>query len=212
VIATLGFALGAGADLEEAMQLATAAAGVAVQRFGVVAVSPAEIEHALRDAAPSSSKVLPREELLHRLAFERSAGRSIVFTNGCFDVLHVGHLDYLQEARAAGDLLVVGVNDDGSVARLKGEGRPVNRAEDRAALLAGLECVSLVTVFPEDTPLELIRAITPDVLVKGADWEDKGVVGREWVEQHGGRVVLAQLREGHSTTETLRRLGAKEPS
>jgi D-beta-D-heptose 7-phosphate kinase/D-beta-D-heptose 1-phosphate adenosyltransferase len=207
-LATLGFALAAGADLEPAMRLATAAAGVKVQRFGVVAITPAEIEAALHDAGPSTGKVVERTELLSRLAADRGAGRRVVFTNGCFDVLHVGHLEYLQDARALGDVLVVAVNDDASVRRLKGEGRPVHRAADRAALLAGLECVSLVTVFPEDTPLELIRAVTPDVLVKGADWEDRGVVGREWVEQHGGRVVLAPMRPGHSTTGTLARLAA----
>jgi D-beta-D-heptose 7-phosphate kinase/D-beta-D-heptose 1-phosphate adenosyltransferase len=188
------------------MRLATAAAGVSVQRFGVVAVTPTEIEAALHDGAPATGKVIERTGLLTRLRNEREAGRRVVFTNGCFDVLHVGHLEYLQEARGLGDVLVVGVNDDASVRRLKGEGRPVNRVEDRAAMLAGLECVSLVTVFGEDTPLELIRAVTPDVLVKGADWEGKGVVGQEWVEQHGGRVVLARVRAGHSTTETLRKL------
>jgi D-beta-D-heptose 7-phosphate kinase/D-beta-D-heptose 1-phosphate adenosyltransferase len=208
VIATLAFALAAGAELEPAMRLATAAAGVSVQRFGVVAVTPAEIEAALHDGGPTTGKVVERAALLTRLQRERAAGRRIVFTNGCFDVLHVGHLEYLQEARALGDVLVVGINDDQSVRRQKGEGRPVNRAADRAALLAGLECVSLVTVFAEDTPLELIRAVTPAVLVKGADWEGKGVVGQEWVEQHGGRVVLARVRAGHSTTATLARLSA----
>ncbi|HZM01329.1 MAG TPA: bifunctional heptose 7-phosphate kinase/heptose 1-phosphate adenyltransferase [Planctomycetota bacterium] len=209
VIATLAFALANGAEIEAAMQLATAAAGVKVQRFGVVAVTPAEIETALLEGGPSSDKVVERDELLRRLAIARAAGRRIVFTNGCFDVLHVGHLEYLQEARGLGDVLVVAVNDDESVRRQgKGPGRPVNRAQDRAALLAGLECVSLVTLFAEDTPLELIRAVSPDVLVKGADWEGQGVVGQEWVESRGGKVVLARLREGYSTTETLRRMGS----
>ncbi len=212
VLATLAFALAAGAGLEEAMRLATVAAGLVVQRVGVAAVTPTEIERALAEASGGSqAKVVARPELLERLALERRAGRRIVFTNGCFDVLHVGHLQYLQEARAHGDLLVVGVNSDDSVRRLKGEGRPVNRAEDRAALLAGLESVSLVTLFAEDTPLELIRGVSPDVLVKGADWKDKGVVGADWVQAHGGKVVLAALREGYSTSSTLGRLGVKEP-
>src|SRR5262249_50854904 len=154
----------------------------------VVAVTPAEIETALVEGGPSSDKVVERDELLRRIGLARAAGRRVVFTNGCFDVLHVGHLEYLQDSRALGDLLVVGVNDDDSVRpQGKGPGRPVNRAQDRAALLAGLECVSLVTLFSEDTPLELIRALSPDVLVKGADWEGKGVVGQAWVESHGGR-------------------------
>jgi len=212
-LAVMAFALAAGSGLEEAMRLATVAAGIVVERFGVAAVTPAEIERALTEASGASNgKVVERSELLERVALERRAGRRIVFTNGVFDVLHVGHLEYLQEARAQGDLLVVGVNGDDSVRRLgKGPGRPVNRAEDRAALLAGLECVSLVTVFTDDTPLELIRAVSPDVLVKGADWKDKGVVGADWVEAHGGRVVLAKVREGYSTTATLHKLGAEKP-
>jgi D-beta-D-heptose 7-phosphate kinase/D-beta-D-heptose 1-phosphate adenosyltransferase len=212
VLATMAFALAAGAGLEDAMRLSTVAAGLVVQRFGVAAVTPAEIEQALAESSGGSTgKVVGRAELLERVALERRARRRIVFTNGCFDVLHVGHLQYLQEARAQGDLLVVGVNSDDSTRRLKGPGRPVNRAEDRAALLAGLECVSLVTVFAEDTPLELIRAVSPDVLVKGADWKDKGVIGAEWVQAHGGHVVLAAVREGYSTSSTLSRLGVKEP-
>ncbi|MGQ0553505.1 MAG: D-glycero-beta-D-manno-heptose 1-phosphate adenylyltransferase [Planctomycetota bacterium] len=209
VIATLAFALAAGADLEEAMRLATAAAGLVVQRFGVAAVTPDEIERALDESGSGGAKLLRRRELLERVARERRAGRRIVFTNGCFDILHVGHLQYLQEARSHGDLLVVAVNDDASVRRQgKGPDRPVNNEADRAALLAGLECVSLVTIFGEDTPLELIQALSPDVLVKGADWAAKGVVGQQWVESHGGRVVLASLRAGYSTTSTLARVRA----
>ncbi len=207
VIATLAFALAAGAQLEQAMRLATAAAGIVVQRFGVVAVTPGEIERALSGSGRSAGKVVGRDELLQRIALERRAGRTIVFTNGCFDVLHVGHLAYLEEAAGHGDLLVIGVNDDASVKRLKGEGRPVNRVEDRAALLAGLECVSLVTTFSEDTPLALIEAVAPDVLVKGEDWREKGVVGRQFVEARGGKVVLAGLREGYSSTATIERMG-----
>ena len=206
-IATLGFGLANGATLEQAMRLANVAAGITVQRFGVAAITPGEIEGALDGSLPTSGKLVDRRELLARLTAERRAGRKIVFTNGCFDVLHVGHLEYLQAASREGDLLVVAVNDDESVRRQgKGPNRPVNTAADRAALLAGFECVSLVTIFGEDTPAELVEALTPDVLVKGADWKDKGVVGREWVESHGGRVVLVPLREGHSTTATLQRM------
>ena len=146
------------------------------------------------------------------LEAERRRGRSVALTNGCFDVLHVGHLGYLSEACSYGDVLVLGINSDESVRRLKGQGRPVNTQADRMKLLAGFECVSLITGFDEDTPLELIRAITPEVLVKGEDWADKGVVGREWVEEHGGHVVLANLHEGHSSTATLQRMGLEEPS
>ncbi len=206
VIATLGYALASGAGWEAAIRLANTAAGLAVQRFGVAAITLDELRSALTGSVLTSSKILSREDLVARVATERAAGRRIVFTNGCFDVLHVGHLDYLTEARSFGDLLVVGVNDDASVQRLKGPSRPVNRDDDRAALLAGLECVSLVTIFSEDTPLALIKAVTPSVLVKGADWADKGVVGQEWVEEHGGRLVLADVRAGYSTTTTLAKI------
>ena len=132
-------------------------------------------------------------------------GRRIVFTNGCFDVIHAGHVQYLRFAKSQGDVLVVGVNDDASVARLKGPARPVNPLPDRVLVLAALEMVDAVVDFPEDTPARIIERVTPDVLVKGEDWRDKGVVGREWVEQHGGRVALAPLLEGRSTTSILER-------
>lgn len=211
VIAVVAFAMAAGSDLEQAMRLATVAAGITVQRFGVVAVTPSDIESALTELTGLAEKVLERGALITRLEHERSQGRRIVFTNGCFDVLHVGHLQYLQEARSYGDVLVVGVNSDASVRRLKGDGRPVNVQGDRMALLAGLECVSFVIGFDDDTPQQLIEAVSPDVLVKGEDWADKGVVGREWVESRGGHVVLAPLRQGYSTTATLQRMGV-EPS
>lgn len=212
VIAVIAFSLAVGADLEQAMRLATVGAGLTVQRFGVAAITREDMENALLESSRLSGKVVGTEELLKRLAHERSEGRRIVFTNGCFDVLHVGHLSYLQEARAYGDVLVLGVNSDASVKRLKGDGRPVNKHEDRMALLSGLECVSLVIGFDEDTPLELIKTVSPDVLVKGEDWADKGVVGREWVEERGGHVVLAKLHGGYSSTDTLQRMGLEDPA
>lgn len=212
VIAVLAFSLAVGADLEQAMRLATVGAGLTVQRFGVAAITRQDMEDALLESSRLSDKVVGRKELMERLAHERSEGRRIVFTNGCFDVLHVGHLGYLQEARSYGDVLVLGVNSDASVKRLKGEGRPVNKHEDRMALLSGLECVSLVTGFEDDTPLELIKTVSPDVLVKGEDWADKGVVGREWVEEHGGHVVLANMHDGYSSTSTLQRMGLEDPA
>ena len=164
-----------------------------------------------RGTSLMSTQIVPDyRELGAQLATLRS-GKSVALANGCFDVLHVGHLQYLREAASYGDVLVVGVNDDASVKRLKGASRPVNNHADRMALLAGFECVSLVTGFGEDTPLELIEALTPDLLVKGEDWADKGVVGREWVEQHGGHVVLAKLVDGRSTTATLERIRQDTP-
>jgi rfaE bifunctional protein nucleotidyltransferase chain/domain len=136
----------------------------------------------------------------------REAGKQVVFTNGVFDLIHPGHVRYLQEARSLGDALIVGVNADESVRRNKGEGRPVTPERERAELIAALACVDAVTVFEEDTPAEVIRAIQPDVLVKGADWAADQIVGRETVEARGGRVVRIAVEQGYSTTALLRRI------
>jgi D-beta-D-heptose 7-phosphate kinase/D-beta-D-heptose 1-phosphate adenosyltransferase len=160
------------------------------------------------DHGPGGTKVWAREALARELDHRRRLGQRVAFTNGCFDVLHAGHVQYLQEARAQADLLVVGLNSDASVRALKGPSRPVNPAEARAQVLAALEAVDYLTVFDEDTPFELIRALRPDVLVKGADYRPDEVVGAELVASYGGRVHLAPLREGYSTTRLLQRLGA----
>jgi rfaE bifunctional protein nucleotidyltransferase chain/domain len=146
-------------------------------------------------------KVLSRDELLRR--FGRPRQRRIVFTNGCFDILHRGHVAYLHAARALGDALVVGLNSDASVRRLKGPARPVVAQDDRAYVLAGLACVDAVTLFAEDTPAALIDALLPDVLVKGGDYTPDTVVGRDVVEAAGGRVVILPFVEGRSTTGIL---------
>ena len=138
--------------------------------------------------------------------FGRPRDLTLVFTNGCFDLLHPGHVEYLVQARALGDLLVVGLNSDDSVRRLKGTRRPLVAEEDRATVLAGLRSVDAVTVFDEDTPLELIRELLPDVLVKGGDYDLGGIVGQEVVEQAGGDVRVLPLVEGYSTTNILNRL------
>ena len=143
------------------------------------------------------------------LAPRRAAGARIVFTNGCFDLLHPGHVRYLEAARALGDALVVGLNDDESVTRLKGAGRPVLRAAERAEVLAGLAAVDHVVLFPEDTPRALIAAVAPDVLVKGADWAEPDIVGRDEVVARGGRVERIALVPGVSTSEIIRRM--REP-
>lgn len=136
----------------------------------------------------------------------RAAGRRVVFTNGCFDLLHAGHVHLLEEARAQGDLLVVGLNGDASVRTLKGEGRPVLPAEERAETLLALESVDAVVVYDEDTPRRLIQALLPDVLVKGADWAQDAIVGREEVEAAGGRVVRIELVPGRSTTRLVQQV------
>jgi len=158
-------------------------------------------------ARRAASKVLSRSELVRRFGPGRTG--SLVFTNGCFELLHAGHTDYLERARALGDALVVGVNSDASAQRLgKGRGRPIVPEGDRALTVAALESVDGVCIFAEDTPETLIRAVRPDVLVKGADYTLQQVVGREVVEADGGRVEILPLLEGRSTTEMLRR--AKE--
>jgi D-beta-D-heptose 7-phosphate kinase/D-beta-D-heptose 1-phosphate adenosyltransferase len=155
-------------------------------------------------ATPPSARILSRSELLAR--FRRPRSLRLVFTNGCFDVLHRGHVEYLYAARALGDALVVGLNTDASVRRLKGEGRPLNRELDRASVLAGLGCIDAVTLFDEDTPAALIEELLPDVLVKGGDYRPEDVVGRELVEAAGGRLVIVPLIRGHSTTAILQRM------
>jgi len=139
----------------------------------------------------------------------RDAGKTVVFTNGVFDLLHPGHVRYLQQARGLGDVLVVAVNADASVRRNKGEGRPVTSEAERAELLAALECVDVVTVFDEDTPAEVIRAVQPDVLVKGADWQADQIVGRDTVEARGGRVVRIAVEPDHSTSALIARIRAR---
>jgi len=152
------------------------------------------------------SKVVELAPLLEELDLERQAGRTIVFTNGCFDLLHAGHLGLLETAAAQGDRLVVGLNGDTSIRRLKGQGRPVMPFAERALVLAGLESVDWVVGFDDETPLRLIEAILPDVLVKGADWPVERIVGRELVEARGGRVISAPLVEGHSTSRVVERM------
>ena len=153
---------------------------------------------------PSGPRVLSRDTLLVRFGWPRD--RTVVFTNGCFDLLHPGHVEYLAQARALGDALVVGLNSDASVRRLNGAGRPLVPEAGRAAMLASLRSVDAVTLFDEDTPLELIRALLPDVLVKGGDYDLDGIVGRAAVEKAGGEVRVLPLVEGYSTTDILTRL------
>lgn len=153
-----------------------------------------------------TARVLTQEETRRFVEGERARGRTIVFTNGVFDLLHPGHVRYLQDARALGDLLVVGLNADRSVRRNKGPERPVNQQEERAELLAALDCVDAVVLFEEDTPDQIIKLVQPDVLVKGADWAADAIVGRDTVESRGGRVVRVPVEQGYSTTAILERI------
>jgi D-beta-D-heptose 7-phosphate kinase / D-beta-D-heptose 1-phosphate adenosyltransferase len=164
-------------------------------------VTPEELRLALREESTADGrKVLPPDELAMVLQYHRQKGERIVFTNGCFDLLHVGHIHYLQHARALGDRLVVGLNDDASVRQLKGTGRPVISQAERARILAALACVDYVTLFGEPTPLTLIKLVRPDVLVKGGDYTPETVVGRDEVEAYGGKVHIVPYVSGVSTT------------
>ncbi|NNM87463.1 MAG: D-glycero-beta-D-manno-heptose 1-phosphate adenylyltransferase [Phycisphaerae bacterium] len=206
VLAMLAMAISAGATWSQAVDLGNVAGGLEVERFGCVPLGRREVVSALLPGEAAAEKVRGLATLNVALASRRAAGKRIVFTNGVFDILHAGHVRYLQFARSHGDVLVVGVNSDASVRRLKGSGRPVNSLADRMAVLAALACVDFVVDFTGDTPLELVRAVAPDVLVKGEDYAGKEVVGREVVEARGGSVVLAPFLAGHSTTSTLEKL------
>ena len=151
-------------------------------------------------------KIIKREALKEKVQALKRAGKSIVFTNGCFDFLHVGHVRYLKEAKAQGDVLVVGLNSDGSVRKIKGPRRPVVPEDERAEILASLACVDFVTLFDEPDPAMLIRLLMPDVLVKGADWATEAIVGRDIVESAGGRVVRIPLTEGVSTSGMIEKI------
>lgn len=155
-----------------------------------------------------NAKVLPAAVLERHLQKVRRRKKKIVFTNGCFDLLHLGHVRLLQKAKSCGDILVVGLNTDGSVRRLKGKARPILPQKDRAGILAALESVDYVTFFPEDTPAKLIRRLSPDVLVKGGDYGENSIVGAEWVKKHGGRVVVFPLVEGRGTSRLIARIAA----
>ena len=158
-----------------------------------------------------SDKFRSPEDLSAELVAHRTKGARIVFTNGCFDLLHVGHIRYLQQARRMGDLLVVGINSDESVRRLKGPSRPMQPEQDRAEILAALECVDYVVSFDQDTPIAVIERLRPDVLVKGADWQVDRIVGREVVEGSGGRVATITYVEGISTSALIERICSLTP-
>ena len=205
VVATLALALACGASLSDAAYLANAAAGVVVARHGTAAVSTPDIKAAvLHDGlAHAEQKIVDRATAGARAKSWREKKLKIGFTNGCFDLLHPGHVSLLRQAREACDRLIVGLNSDLSIQRLKGAGRPVQNEMARAAVMASLAPVDLVVVFGEDTPMGLISALRPDVLVKGADYARTDVVGGDFVEGYGGRVVLVDVIGPYSTTATI---------
>jgi D-beta-D-heptose 7-phosphate kinase/D-beta-D-heptose 1-phosphate adenosyltransferase len=207
VAATLAMALASGSPLVEAAELANHAAGIVVGKIGTAPVRLSELREAI-EAEPehASRKVKTVEDAVDEAERWRARGVRVGFTNGCFDLIHPGHISLLAQARRACDRLIVGLNSDASVRRLKGETRPVQDQTARAAVLAALEDVDAVVIFDEDTPQEIIHRLAPDVLVKGADYTIETVVGAEFVIARGGRVVLADLKQGHSTTGMIGRM------
>lgn len=210
-LAALGLALAAGLDAAGAVEFALLASGVVVGKAGTAVATPRDLIEAEIAArmAPAEAKLASPAEMAAQAAAWRAQGLKVGFTNGCFDILHKGHVAYMAQARAWCDRLIVAVNSDASVRRLKGEGRPVNDLESRAVVLAGLAHVDLVTAFDDDTPLALIEAARPDVLIKGADYTVEGVVGHELVQGWGGEVRLAPLVDGYSTTAAIKRMTEK---
>ncbi|MBN1436918.1 MAG: D-glycero-beta-D-manno-heptose 1-phosphate adenylyltransferase [Sedimentisphaerales bacterium] len=209
VLATLGMLAGADyqgvhpPSVSESVALANVAGGLEVERFGSVPLSRDEIlaELTLKNRS-EKGKIRSLDSLVHDLQWHRQQNLKVVFTNGCFDILHPGHIGLLSFAKEQGDILVVAINSDASVRKLKGPQRPILKEHDRAALLSALAAVDYVIIFDAPTPIELVEAISPDILVKGSDWTG-AVVGQEWVESHGGKVVLVPLAQGQSTTNII---------
>lgn len=213
VIATLAVMLGAGMTQPQATELSNLAAGIVVSKAGAATVSPEELAAKVNTALFSHGEIYqtPFDKVLQHIAFARQNGEKIVFTNGCFDILHAGHVRYLAQAKALGDRLVVGLNTDASVRRLKGETRPVNTLIDRATILSGLASVDWVLPFgdtPEeqDTPLKLIEQVLPDILVKGGDYRPETIVGADVVLKKGGEVRVLDFLEGRSTTKVINKI------
>jgi len=207
VIAVLAAALAVGDDLRSAAALANLAAGLVVGKIGVASVTPSELRVALHRRGQGGRGLVSEEELVPLVAEARNRNEKVIMTNGCFDVLHAGHVAYLEEAKSLGDRLVVAINDDDSVRRLKGDPRPVNKLDDRMLVLAGLASVDWVVPFSEDTPERLIGAVLPDILVKGGDYRPSEIAGSRDVLQNGGEVRVLAFREGQSSSRIIDKLG-----
>lgn len=219
VIATLTMMMAAGLKLADAAQVANLAAGIVVAKLGAATVSPEELYKVVNEHMFGSKQAhyqTPFDEVLKHIEFARQSGEKIVFTNGCFDILHAGHVHYLEQAKALGDRLVVGLNNDDSITRLKGEGRPVNPLKERATVITGLASVDWVIPFGEvngnefdDTPHDIITKVNPDVLVKGGDYTVDTIVGADFVQKSGGQVAVIEFVDGCSTTKIIEKIQAK---
>ena len=206
VISVLASAISAGSSLPEAVALANVAAGLAVTKLGTVAISGPELRREIQREGESDKGVLTLQQLLLAAADAKAHGEKIVLTNGCFDIIHAGHVGYLQEAKKLGDRLVVAINDDASVSRLKGEGRPINPVDRRMAVLSGLEAVDWVVSFAEDTPENLLQSLQPDCLVKGGDYSVDQVVGADIVKSYGGEVTVLSFLDDCSTSAIVEKI------
>ena len=207
VVAAAAAFLSAGADLVEAVKISNIAAGIAVSKVGTYNVTFEEL--ALKANGVKKHKLLTSENAVDAVKFYKRQGKKIVFTNGCFDILHIGHITLLSKAKQLGGILIIGLNSDKSVRRLKGNGRPVNSENDRAQMLAALEAVDMIVIFNEDTPYNLIKDIAPDILVKGSDYTTETVAGHDVVIDNGGQVVLLPLVEGKSTSDLIQTIRRK---
>lgn len=203
VIATMACAIAADIPLAKSIQLANTAASIVVGRMGAASVTPIELQLALEQQNNQPTGIMSLEQLKAIVALEKQQGKTTVFTNGCFDILHAGHIQYLNEAGGLGNRLIVAVNSDASVKRLKGPTRPINNTQDRMAVLASLKAVDWVIEFDEDTPESLLKQLQPDILVKGGDYSIDQVVGAEIVQSYGGDVKVLSLQEGLSTTKII---------
>ncbi len=213
VLATLAIALAADCDYKMGVQLCNITAGIEVEKFGAATVSIEEIIiEIVSQNRGKSGKVRSIDSLVDELSWHHRQKTTIVFTNGCFDVVHRGHTEFLKFCKSQGDIVVVELNSDSSVKAIKGPDRPINNQYDRAAVIAALETVDYITVFEEPDPLSLIKQIRPDILVKGQDWAQKGVIGQDFVESYGGKVALAPLVEGKSSTTTIEKIKALKNS
>jgi D-beta-D-heptose 7-phosphate kinase/D-beta-D-heptose 1-phosphate adenosyltransferase len=212
VIAILALAAVCAVPIEDSVRIANTAAGIVVGKLGTVPIARNELVAALTDfsSTEASQKTLDFTQLLIRASEWRAAGHTIVFTNGCFDILHVGHISLLEDCRRFGDKVVVGINSDASVSRLKGPGRPIVGERERARILAALAATDAIVVFDAPTPIDLVLALRPEVLVKGGDYREETIVGAPEVKSWGGRVIIVPTVEGHSTTNMVRRLVAHE--
>ena len=210
VIGTLATALAAGKSLDESCALANTAAGIVVGKLGTSTVSPIELANAVYGDNESGFGVVTEQQLKFAVDAARRRGERVVMTNGCFDILHAGHVSYLQNARKLGDRLIVAVNDDASVSRLKGPGRPVNPVDRRMAVLAGLGAVDWVVPFSEDTPRRVIAEVLPDLLVKGGDYQPHEIAGYEEVTANGGQVLVLNFEDGCSTSGIIRTILERE--